>query len=170
MSLSNYLTNIPGNSSCTWSETPWYLLQYYNSLGSYEIGDGAEHAMMNKSNQWTPFEYHTLQQPVEDVGIDGKYRFRYNGTTTVLFKTRLIDDTTAIEFRMLVNGSIIHSYRSSLVHNGASVDVIMDHSFVCNDGDELQIIAQAYANVGTCTVKDTDDFDQPNTIIKFTFI
>lgn len=170
MSLLNYLTNIPGNTNCTWSETPWYLLQFYNSEGNYEIGDGPEHIMMTKSNQWVPFEFHTQQQPVEDLGTEGKYVFRYNGTATVLFKTRLLNDQTAIEFKLLLNSTVIHTYRTALVHNGASVDVIMDHSFVVADGDILQIIAQAYANVVSCTAQDIDDYGQPNTIIKFTFI
>ena len=167
MSLLSYLTNTPGNTTSTWSECPWYLLQFYNSAGDYQIGDGPEYTMMNNSNQWTPFEFHTAQQPVEDLGTDGRYMFRYNGTASVLFKTRLKDDTTAIEFRILLNNSVIHTYRTSLVHNGASVDVIMDHSFVVSDGDEFKIVAQAYANVLSTTVTDSDDYGNPNTILKF---
>lgn len=170
MSSLRYLTNISSSTSSTWRECPWYLLQFYNSAGSYEIGDGPEYVMMNKSNQWVPFEYNTQQQPVEDTGTDGKYMFRYNGTASVLFKTRLKDDQTAIEFKLLLNSTVIHTYRTSLVHNGASVDVIMDHSFVVADGDILQIVAQAYANISSCTLQDTDDYGNPNTIIKFTFI
>lgn len=62
MSLLSYLTNTPGNTTSTWSECPWYLLQFYNSAGDYQIGDGPEYTMMNNNNQWTPFEFQTISQ------------------------------------------------------------------------------------------------------------
>lgn len=169
MSLLKFLANASGNTTSSWNECPWYLLQFYNDQGEYEIGDGPEYTMMLKTQQWTPFEYHTQQQPVEDQG-SGNFIFKYTGTATILFKTRLKNDQTAVEFRLLINGAVVHTYRTSLVHNGASMDVVMDHSLLVNNDDVMSIVAQAYASTGSAIVSDTDDQGNPNTILKFTFI
>lgn len=163
----NYITNSPGTLNLTWKECPWFFLQFYNSFdGSYNVGDGPEYPLFSKVTQSTPYYWHTSYQPVESNG-EGSFTARYTGPLTVNFKTRLKDDTTGVEFRLLVDDVVIHTYRTSLVNNGGCVDVLMNHSFMVVPENKIRMTVQDYINTGTATMQDFDDYNNPNTIISF---
>lgn len=162
----NYLSNTPGNPTCNWKECPWFLLQFFNSDGSYNVGDGPEYPLFTKVTQWLPYYWHTGTQPIESNG-EGAFTANYEGPLTVNFKARLKDDTTGVEFRLLVDDVVIHTYRTSLVNNGGCVDAYMNHSFMVVPGNKIRMTVQAYINTGTATIQDFDDYNNPNTIINF---
>ena len=165
----NYLSNVPGNQTSYWKECPWFLVQYQNNDGSYNVGDGAEYQMFTRVADSVPQVWHSIVAPIESLG-DGTFQMHFDGPLVLQFKTRLKDDGTGVEFRLKVNDNVVHTYRTSLVHNGGCVDVLMNHSLVVAQSDIVKINVQAYINVGTATIQDFDDYGNPNTLIYFTAI
>lgn len=161
-----YLSNVPGNTSSNWKQAEKFVKQYYNKQGDYEIGDGPEYPMLKEVKDWTPFVWHTANDPVLSAG-DGTFQITYTGYINVLFKSRFTNDGTGIEYRLRVNENVIHTYRTPLVHNGGSVDSLMQHTFEVVENDIVRITAQAYVNPGSTTVQDFDDYGNFNTTIIF---